>query len=83
VITLTAERRLGPLLRRLRLDAGLTVRQAAALMHVSRSAVAKREASHGMPTDTFAHAAHVLGFDLALIPRRHPGARPTGTGWPA
>lgn len=26
--------------------------------------------------------AHVLGFDVALIPLRHPGARPTGTGWP-
>jgi hypothetical protein len=25
---------------------------------------------------------HARQADLALIPKRHPGARPTGTGWP-
>jgi transcriptional regulator with XRE-family HTH domain len=82
MITLTRERHLGRLLRDLRRDAGLTLRQLGAQAHVSKSAVSKREVNRSVTTAALIDHAHVLGFDLALIPKRQRGSRPTGTGWP-
>lgn len=83
VIPLTSDRQIGPTLARLRRDAGLTVRQLATRLHVSPSGVAKREKSQASYHALLIDTAHVLGFAVALVPQRHPGARPTGTGWPA
>lgn len=84
MITILSERYAARLLRHLRETAHLTRRELARRLFVTGSTVAKREnGEHGMATDVLIDTAHVLGFDLALVPSRHPGARPTGTGWPA
>lgn len=83
MITLTRSQHLGSVLRRLRHDAGLSLRQLGVRAHISKSGAGKREQQSGMSAAGLIDHAHVLGFDLALIPSRHPGARPTGTGWPA
>lgn len=64
-------RDLGPLLRRLRLDQGLTLDQVAARCHVSRKAICSRELN-GVALPAAAAVEHfdALGYDLALIPRR-------------
>jgi transcriptional regulator with XRE-family HTH domain len=77
VIPLTAERDIGPLLRRLRLDAGLAVRDLADRAHVSKSGISKREHRPGMTTAGLIHHLDALGYELAVV-----AARPTGTGWP-
>lgn len=82
MIPLTAEHDVGPTLHRLRLDAGLTIRETAARAHISANGVHKRERSRAGYIGMFVHHARALGFDVALIPARHPHARPTGTGWP-
>lgn len=84
MITIVSERYAARLFRHLREQLGLTRRELAARLYVTGTTVAKREnGEHGYATDALIDTAHVLGFDLALVPSRHPGARPTGTGWPA
>lgn len=83
MIPLTHRQPVGPVLRRLRLESGLSVRRVAAAAHLSPNGVLKREKSTAGYIDMFAEHARALGFDVALIPARHPHARPTGTGWPA
>lgn len=82
MIHLTAERQIGPLLRRLRLDAGLSVRDVAARAHLSKSGIAKREQSRGGYLGLLVETVNALDYDVVLQKRRRPGARPTGTGWP-
>lgn len=82
-IHLTRHHHLGALLRGLRRNSGLTLRQLAAITHVSPSGVHKREASDGITAAGLIDHAHALGYAVALVPQRHPGARETGTGWPA
>jgi transcriptional regulator with XRE-family HTH domain len=82
MIPLTTEREIGPLLRRLRLDAGLTMRQLAARTHVSRSGISKREQRHAGYLGIIVGTVNALDYDVVLQKRRHPNARPTGTGWP-
>ena len=36
-----------------------------------------------MDAHTLHQLAGALGYAVALIPQRHRGVRPTGTGWPA
>lgn len=83
MITLTRQRQIGPMLRQLRLSGGLTIRQVARRAHISPNGVHKREASNAGYLDMLVEHAQVLGYAVALVPQRHPGARDTGTGWPA
>jgi transcriptional regulator with XRE-family HTH domain len=83
MITLTSDHQIGPVLRKLRLDAGLTMRQLGARAHMSTSGIAKREHARAGYVGILIGHAGALGFDVALVPLRHPGARNTGTGWPA
>lgn len=82
MITLTAPRQIGPALRRIRKQCGITVNQLVVGSFLTRSCVYRRESTGAISSASLIDHAHVLGFDLALIPQRHPGARPTGTGWP-
>jgi transcriptional regulator with XRE-family HTH domain len=83
VIPLTSQREIGPTLHQLRLDAGLSIRQVARRAHVSANGVYKRETSRASYLGMLVEHVGVLGYTVALVPARHPGARPTGTGWPA
>jgi transcriptional regulator with XRE-family HTH domain len=80
---LTSDRQIGPTLRRLRLDAGLSIRQLARRAYISPNGVHKREASHAGYLEMFAQHVGALGYTVALVPTPRPGVRPTGTGWPA
>jgi transcriptional regulator with XRE-family HTH domain len=84
VITILSERHAARLFRHFRETARITRRDLARRLFVTGTTVAKREnGEHGYATDALIDTAHVLGFAVALVPQRHPGARPTGTGWPA
>lgn len=84
MITILSERHAARILRHFRETAHLTRRDLARRLFVTGTTVAKREnGEHGMATDVLIDTAHVLGFRLVLLPERHPGARDTGTGWPA
>jgi transcriptional regulator with XRE-family HTH domain len=84
VITIRNAQHLARLAQHLRQAAGLTRRDIAARLFVSPTTVANRErGAYGFDTDTLVDVAHILGFDVALIPQRRRGVRPTGTGWPA
>jgi transcriptional regulator with XRE-family HTH domain len=83
VITILNGRHLALLLRHLREGRHLSRRELARRLFVAPKTVANREhAQRILNTDDLIDTAYVLGFDVALMPRRHPGARPTGTGWP-
>jgi transcriptional regulator with XRE-family HTH domain len=74
-------------LRRLREDLGLTQKQLAARLHVGANTISYRESGRvGLTAEALVQTAHLLGHDVVLIPHQvagtHPGARPTGTGWP-
>lgn len=83
MITILSRRHAGQLFRYLRETLALSRRDVAARLFVSAKTVGDRERCVRtiVPDEAIDHA-HVLGFDLALVPQRHPGARPTGTGWP-
>lgn len=76
MITLTArERELGLLLRRLRHDAGLSLRDLAPRLHITKSGLANRETdSRAMTAGALIETANALGYDLALVPRAEPAA---------
>jgi transcriptional regulator with XRE-family HTH domain len=69
MITITAADPIGPLLRRLRVDAGLTVRDVARRTHLSRSGVAKRESSTAGYLGALVETVNALGYDVAIVPR--------------
>jgi transcriptional regulator with XRE-family HTH domain len=84
MITILSERHASRLFRHFREQLKLSRRDLAARLFVSTGTLINRElGARGIPTDALIDTAHVLGFSVALIPQRHPGARPTGTGWPA
>jgi len=83
VINIDRQRPIGPLLRELRHTAGLAPLQLAALVHISRSGIFKREAARDIPTSALMSTAYALGFHVVLVASHHPGTQPTGTGWPA
>jgi len=82
-IPITRHQNLGALLRRLRHQAGLSLDQLAAITHVSKSGLTKREQRGGITVGALVDHARHLGYDVALVPQRRPGVRETGTGWPA
>lgn len=70
--------------RRMRLNRRLTQAKLAERLHVHHRTVAYRESGRShLDADAILQTAHALGYAVALIPQRHPGARDTGTGWPA
>ncbi len=84
MITILNERHAARLFRHFREAASLTRRELGKRLFVSCTTVSNRELGvRGYPTDALIDTAHVLGYAVALVPQRHPGARPTGTGWPA
>ena len=84
MITIPNDRHLGQLVRRLRLRAGLSQTELGRRLYMSKGGVSKREiGARAMTAGALIESAHAVGFDVALVPSRHPGARPTGTGWPA
>lgn len=84
MITILSSRHAGEVFRQLRRARALTRPALARLLRVSPRTIEDRETfRNGIPTDGLIDTAAVFGFDVALIPARHPGARPTGTGWPA
>ncbi|MEV6633896.1 helix-turn-helix domain-containing protein [Actinoplanes sp. NPDC051470] len=84
MITILSRRHAALVFQHLRTDRGLTRRDVAARLFLTAKTVGDRERQIRtiIPDEAIDHA-HVLGFDLALVPQRHAGARPTGTGWPA
>jgi DNA-binding XRE family transcriptional regulator len=83
VITILNRRHAALLFRHLRDQLGLSRAEVARRLFMSRKTLMNRETGvRTLISDEAIGHAHVLGFDLALIPKRHPGARPTGTGWP-
>lgn len=84
MITILSERHASRLFRYLREQRQLTRRELGKRLFVSNVTVGNRELGiRGIPTDALIDTAHVLGYAVALVPQRHPGARDTGTGWPA
>jgi transcriptional regulator with XRE-family HTH domain len=84
MITILSRRHAAQLFHHLRQQRRLSRRDVADRLFVSCKTVANRERCElGMSTDVLIDTAHVLGFAVALVPQRHRGARPTGTGWPA
>ena len=84
MITIRNAQHLARLLQHLRERGGLSRRDLAARLFVTGTTIGYRERGRsGWDTDSTIDAAHILGFDLALVPSRRPGRRPTGTGWPA
>jgi transcriptional regulator with XRE-family HTH domain len=82
-IRLTGDRQLGAMLRGLRLAAGLTQQQLGDRIHITKKGISNREVnSRAVTAGALIETAQALGYTVALIPPR-PGARPTGTGWPA
>jgi transcriptional regulator with XRE-family HTH domain len=66
-----------------RVGRGLSRQRFADLAGVPYVYVWRWETGKNVPAvDTLRKVADVFGFDLALMPKRHPGARSTGTGWP-
>lgn len=83
MITILSRRHAALVFRHLREQLDLSRRDVGARLFVSAKTVGDRERQvRTIVADEAIDHAHVLGFDLALIPARHPGARPTGTGWP-
>lgn len=68
IVVLARDSVVGPILRSLREDAGLSTRQVAALAHVSKSGVAKRETSNGGTIGALIDHAAALGYIVALVP---------------
>lgn len=70
--------------REMRRNRKLSQSQLAAQLHLSKNAIVYRESGRfHMDIDAVLRTASVFGYNVALIPERHPGARDTGTGWPA
>jgi transcriptional regulator with XRE-family HTH domain len=83
VITIRNSQHLARVFRHLREERDLTRRVFAARLFISPKSVGDRELGRRYwDTDSTIDAANILGFDLALIPQRRRGRRPSGTGWP-
>lgn len=84
MITIVSRRHVATLFRRMRLYREMTQIELGRIVHADRKTIRDREVHRlGLSTETLLDTAAVFGFDVALVPQRHPGARPTGTGWPA
>lgn len=84
MITIVNRRQAADVLRHLRRGHGLSQLQLAERIFADQGTVSHRERGHNdIPIYALIDTARVFGFDLALMPSRHRGARLTGTGWPA
>lgn len=84
MITIRSRQHAAQVFKHLRLGQDMARTTLARQLYVSAKTVANREQGvSGLTTEALIDTAHVLGFGVALVPLRHPGARPTGTGWPA
>lgn len=83
MITIVNRHHAARVLRHLRETRRLSRLQVAERLFVSQKTVGNRErCTLGISTQDLVDMAHVFGYVVALVPQRHPGARPTGTGWP-
>jgi hypothetical protein len=82
-IPLTNDRAIGPTLRTLRHNAGLSLRQLGIRARLSPSGIQKREQRPGASIGVLIDHIRPLGYTLALVPATSPKRRDTGTGWPA
>lgn len=83
MIVVRNSQHLARLLRHLRETAGYTRRQLATRLYVSPTTIANRERGcGGWDTNATIDAAHMCGYDVALVPARRRNQQPTGTGWP-
>jgi transcriptional regulator with XRE-family HTH domain len=70
--------------RQMRHNRKLTQRQLAERLRAHPRTIGYRESGQNhFDFDAIQQTARAFGYDVALVPQRHPGARPTGTGWPA
>lgn len=70
MIPLTADRELGPLIRRLRHRAGLTLVQLGARCHVTKGGMHKRETDcRAISAGALIETLDALGYDLVAVPR--------------
>jgi len=76
-------RHLAKSFKRMRLTRKLTQRELAERLYVHQHTISVRESHARLDLDAIIDTAHVFGYEVALVPQRHPGARSTGTGWPA
>lgn len=84
MITIRNSRHLARVIRHLRETTHMSRRGLAGRLFISPKSLGDRETfRRGWDTDSTIDVARVFGFDVALVPARHPGARSTGTGWPA
>lgn len=84
MITIISRRHAAAVFRHLRENRHLSRLDLADRLFVTQKTVGNRERCElGMSTEVLLDTAHVLGYTVALVPQRHAGARPTGTGWPA
>jgi hypothetical protein len=83
VIAVISRRQLADVFRHLRLAHGIGVTELGRRVYADRGTIYDRESGrYGFHTEALIATAAVFGFDVALMPKRHPGVRPTGTGWP-
>ncbi len=83
-IHIASDRDVAPLLRRLRMSAGLSMEQLGRRVHITKKGVLNRELhSRAVTAGAFIDTARALGYSVMLHPPRRPGVRDTGTGWPA
>ena len=83
MIPLINDRQIGPLLRTLRHNAGLSIRQLSIRTRISPSAIQKREQRTAGYVGILIEHVRPLGYAVALVPQPRSNARDTGTGWPA
>lgn len=76
-------RHLASAFREMRINRRLTQHQLAKRLFVHQHTVSERENHARFDLESTLRTAAEFGYDVALLPKRHPGARPTGTGWPA
>jgi hypothetical protein len=83
VIAVISRRQLADVFYHLRRAHGYGVAELGRRVYASSDTIHNREVGiTGIHTDALIDTAAVFGFDVALMPKRHPGARSTGTGWP-
>jgi transcriptional regulator with XRE-family HTH domain len=83
MITIRSRRHAAQIFRHLREAQGITRLGLARRLHVSPRTIEDRETHrNGIPTDALIDTAAHFGLDVALVPARRRGVRPTGTGWP-
>jgi DNA-binding XRE family transcriptional regulator len=76
-------RQLAAAFRQMRINRKLRQQDLAEKLFVHQHTISVRENHARLDVGAVIETAAVFGYDVALIPQRHPAARRTGTGWPA